>query len=239
MKWYTHAIFAIIIGADIGFLLGAELTIRFFIITIIASLIIDFAEKAIFNEHKRQLHNIFTIIPCILAYLFFDMTIGAALTAGILSHIILDCITPTGCPLFWPINKKKYDVKWKYSDNKAREKRILATVSLLALLTVLILLPQGPFMSAISAWTGNKNETNSTNSTHLDLRINLNDPTKDMWIYPLPNGSIFIDIVDEGQGYMTNYYYSYPRSYPRYYPIYREPSIPKNTSPQEEEEEEG
>lgn len=236
MKWYTHAIFAIIIGADIGFLLGAELTIRFFIITIIASLIIDFAEKAIFNEHKRQLHNIFTIIPCILAYLFFDMTIGAALTAGILSHIILDCITPTGCPLFWPINKKKYDVKWKYSDNKAREKRILATVSLLALLTILILLPQGPFMSAISARTGNKNETNSTN--YLDLRINLNDPEKDMWIHHFSNGSVFIDIVDDDQvTYYPVYYpaYSQGHSYPK---APKSPNTSNNSQVSEDGEEE-
>lgn len=214
MKWYTHAIFAIVIGADIGFLLGAELTIRFFIITIIASLIIDFAEKAVFNEHKRQLHNIFMVIPGLIFYLFFDMAIGAALTAGILSHILLDCITPTGCPLFWPINKKRYDIKWKYADNKAREKRILATVALLALLTVLILLPTGPFMSAITAWTGNKTGQNSTNSTYLDLRINLNDPEADMWIHPFPNGSVFIDVVNDGQ---VSYY-------PVYYPVYKSTS---------------
>lgn len=233
MKWYTHAIFAIVIGADIGFLLGAELTIRFFIITIIASLIIDFAEKAIFNEHKRQLHNIFMIIPGLIFYLFFDMATGTALIAGTTSHIILDCLTTTGCPLFWPLNKKRYDVKWKYANNKARENRILATATLLALLTILILLPHGPFTSAITAWT-NKTGHNSTNSTYPNFHISINNPSNDMWIHPFPNGSVFIDVVNNGQvGY-----------YPIYYPVYPKSTyqggkpVNTNSTPQQEEVEE-
>lgn len=212
MKWYTHAIFAIVMGAVIGCLLNADLTIRFFIITVISSLLIDFAEKAIYEEHKRQLHNIFTIIPCILAYLFFDITVGAALIAGTMSHILLDTLTPTGCPLFWPVYRRHYHISWKHGDNKAREKRILATVTLLSLLTILVLIPQGPFMSAITAWTNNtKKEGDPTNSTRLDLRINLNNPQQDMWIHPLQNGSIFIDVVDDGQ---VDYQ-------PVYYPVYK------------------
>lgn len=228
MKWYTHATFAVVVGAVIGFLLGVGPTIRFFIITIITSLFIDFAEKSIFNEHRRQLHNLFTIIPCILLYLFFDMTIGAAITAGILSHILLDCITPTGCRLFWPLQDKRYGVRWKYTDNKAREKRVLATVSLLALLTVLILLPHGPFISAIENWTSKGTGHNSTNLTAPDLRITINDPEKDVWIHPFPNGSVFIDVDDNQGGYCTVY-----RSYPIYYPVYKNASKPSNEEDKE------
>jgi len=227
MKWYTHATFAVVIGAVIGFLLGVGPTIRFFIITIIASLLIDFLEKSIFNEHKRQLHNLFTIIPCILLYLFFDMTIGAAITAGILSHILLDCITPTGCRLLWPLQNKRYGVRWRYTDNKAREKRVLATVSLLALLTVLILLPHGPFTSAIENWTTMRTGRNSTNSTTPNFHITINNPERDMWIHPFPNGSIFIDVVDvvTGGGYYTTSYPVYhPVHYPVYYPVHENAS---------------
>lgn len=233
MKWYTHAIFAIFIGAIIGYLFRTELTLRFFIITIIASLLIDFSEKALFNEHRRQLHNLFTIIPCVLIYLFFDMAIGAALTAGVLSHILLDCITPTGCRFLWPLQEKRYGVRWKYTGNKAREKRILSTAIILALLTVLVLLPHGPFMSAITAWTGSKTGYNSTNSTYLDLRINLNDPTADMWIHPFPNGSVFIDVVNDGQvDYYPVYYPVYPKS------TYQGKPVNANSTPQQEEVEE-
>ncbi|MBC7129185.1 MAG: metal-dependent hydrolase [Thermoplasmatales archaeon] len=232
MKWYTHAIFAIFIGAIIGYLFRTELTIQFFIITIIASLIIDFAEKALFNEHRRQLHNLFTIIPCILIYLFLDMTIGAALTAGILSHILLDCITPTGCRFLWPLQEKRYGVQWKYTGNKAREKRILSTTILLALLTILVLLPHGPLTSAITAWTNNTGH-NSTNSTYPNFHISINNPSNDMWIHPFPNGSVFIDVVNNGQ---ADYY-------PVYYPVYHKSTYQgskptnANSTPQEKEEE--
>ncbi|MDI9624126.1 MAG: metal-dependent hydrolase [Methanothermobacter sp.] len=213
MKWYTHAFFAIVMGAILGYLMNTEFTILFLIITVISSLLIDFAEKAIFDNHKRQLHNMFMLVPCILIYLFYDMTIGTALTAGILSHILLDCLTPVGCPLFWPIYQGKYNVEWKHKNSKAREKRVFSSVVLLALLTILVLLPQGPFMSAISTWTSNSTNRNKTNDTRIELRLNINNPTKDIWIHPLPNGSIFIDIADEGQGNVINYYYSYPRYY--------------------------
>ena len=193
--------------------MNTEFTIRFLIITVISSLLIDFAEKAIFDNHKRQLHNMFMLVPCILVYLFYDMTIGTALTAGILSHILLDCLTPVGCPLFWPIYQGKYNVDWKHKNSKAREKRVFSSVVLLALLTILVLLPQGPFMSAISTWTSNSTNRNKTNDTRIDLRLNINNPTKDIWIHPLPNGSIFIDVLDNQVSYYPVYYPVYPKSH--------------------------
>lgn len=233
MKWYTHAIFAVVVGAIIGNLLDVNFTIRFFIITILSSLLIDCTEKTIFNEHKRQLHNLFMLMPCVLPYLFIDVTTGAGLTAGVSSHILLDCLTPIGCKLFWPIQKKRYGIRWKSPDNKAREKRILAAVSLLAILTLLILWPHGPFTSAIENWTGNRTGHNSTNSTAPDFRITINDPEKDMWIHPFPNGSVFIDVDDSQGDYCTVY-----RSYPVYYPVYNAPQSSNSSRVNDDGEEE-
>jgi len=210
MKWHAHALFAVFVGALIGYLLNTGFTIYFFVTTIISSLIVDFAEKAVFNEHKRQLHSLFSLLPCIIVYLFFDMVAGAALTAGILSHILLDCLTPAGCQLLWPLQKKRFGVRWKYNDSRAREKRIIATVVLLALVTVLMVLPHGPFLSAVQAWRVGT-EQNLTSMHYPDFRININDPQRDTWIHPFQNGSIFIDVTNDQ---------IHQRSYPDYYRSY-------------------
>lgn len=226
MKWYAHALFAVVIGAVIGYLLDTGFTIYFFAATITSSLILDFAEKAIFNEHKRQLHSLFSLLPCVIVYLFFDMVAGVALTAGILSHILLDCLTPAGCQLLWPLQKKRFGVRWKYNDNKLREKRILATVVLLALLTVLVVLPRGPVISAVKAWRG-ETEQNSTKLQCPDVRININDPQRDTWVHPFQNGSVFIDVAnDQIQQRSCSPYYCRTNRYK----AQKKTSQPSNTS---------
>ena len=194
MKWYTHAVFAVFLGAILGYILGSELTVRFFIITITASIIPDFAEKSVYDTHKRQLHNVFSIVPCVLIYLFLDLTVGAALTAGIISHLLLDCLTPAGCPLLMPLSRRRYSVKWRYSDTRAREKRILAAGVLFALLAVLVIAAQGTSISAISAWAGR--EGAYVNPTDTGFHVSISNPQKDMWFHSFPNGSVFIDVID-------------------------------------------
>lgn len=81
-------------------------------------------------------------------YIFLDLTVGAALTAGMVSHLLLDCLTPAGCPLLMPLSRRRYSVMWRYSDSRAREKRIVATAVLLALITVLTVAASGTFTSA-------------------------------------------------------------------------------------------
>jgi len=198
VKWYTHAVFAVFLGAILGYILGSELTVRFFIITITASILPDFAEKSVYETHKRQLHSVFSIVPCILMYIFLDLTVGAALTAGMVSHLLLDCLTPAGCPLLMPLSRRRYSVMWRYSDSRAREKRIVATAVLLALITVLTVAASGTFTSAISAWANRdaQGKVNSTNSTNPSLHLTITNPQRDTWVHPFPNGSYFIDVSD-------------------------------------------
>jgi len=208
VKWYTHAVFAVFLGAILGYILGSELTVRFFIITITASILPDFAEKSVYDKHKRQLHNVFSIVPCVLTYLFLDLTVGAALTAGIISHLLLDCLTPAGCPLLMPLSRRRYSVKWRYSDTRAREKRIVATAVVLALLTVLAVAASGTFTSAISSWANRdaQGRVNSTNSTNPGLHLTITNPQRDTWVHPFPNGSYFIDVSDSSGHEKTTYH---------------------------------
>ncbi len=216
VKWYTHAVFAVFLGAILGYILGSELTVRFFIITITASIIPDFAEKSVYETHKRQLHSVFSLVPCVLIYLFLDLTVGAALTAGIISHLLLDCLTPAGCPLLMPLSRRRYSVKWRYSDSRAREKRIAAIAVLLALLTVLAVAASGTFTSAISAWANRdaQGKVNSTNSSRPDLHLTITNPQRDTWVHPFPNGSYFIDVSDSAGHERTGYHRYYHKPAP-------------------------
>lgn len=143
--------------------------------------------------------------------LIFDITVGAALIAGTMSHIILDTLTPTGCPLFWPVYRRHYHIGWKHGDNKAREKEYLQQSHCSAYLRLSSHTPGPIHVSHHSLDKQHQKEGDPTNSTHLDLRINLNNPQQDMWIHPFGNGSIFIDVVDDGQVYYQ----------PVYYPVYK------------------
>jgi len=211
VKWYTHAVFAVFIGALIGYILGSELTVRFFIITITASIIPDFAEKSVYDTHKRQIHSVFSVVPCILICIFIDLTVGAALTAGIVSHLLLDCLTPAGCPLMMPLSRRRYSVMWRYNDTRAREKRILATAVLLALLTVLVIVASGNLTSAISIWANRdvQGKFNSTNSSKPELHLTITNPQRDTWVHSFPNGSYFIDISESHSSKKTSYHRYY------------------------------
>lgn len=194
VRWHTHAIFAVVLGAIIGYIVGSDLTPRFFVMVIVSSILPDIAERAFYETHKRQLHNIFLLIPCAIIYFFYDITVGAALTAGIMSHILLDCLTPVGCPLLMPFSRIRFSVRWRYNDARAREKRILAAGVLFALLAVLVIAAQGTSISAISAWAGR--EGAYVNSTYPGFHVSISNPQKDMWFHSFPNGSVFIDVID-------------------------------------------
>lgn len=194
VRWHTHAIFAVILGALIGYIVGSDLTPRFFVMVLVSSILPDIAERAFYETHKRQLHNIFLLIPCAIIYFFYDITVGAALTAGIMSHILLDCLTPVGCPLLMPFSRIRFSVRWRYNDARAREKRILAAGVLFALLAVLVIAAQGTSISAISAWAGR--EGAYVNPTDTGFHVSISNPQKDMWFHSFPNGSVFIDVID-------------------------------------------
>lgn len=215
MRWYTHAIFAFIMGAVLGYILGVDLGPYYFIVTVASGTVIDFLEIAVYDNHKRNLHNLFILIPSALLYIMYDATLGAGLTVGLFSHIVLDCMTPTGCPLLYPLKKMRYAVKWKNKNSKARERRILAVMVVLAFCTVVIMVPHSPVNGMIESWAAGQNTGNRSDQGFTGPHLSLSNPTRDVWIHPFSNGSIFIDVEEDPS---SKYHHTSGPSRSRYKP---------------------
>ncbi|HYC20975.1 MAG TPA: metal-dependent hydrolase [Candidatus Bathyarchaeia archaeon] len=60
-------------------------------------------------------HSIFTAAACtglsyvlLSPYMPLDLIIVPAVTAAIVSHILLDSLTVSGCPLLWPLSRHRF-----------------------------------------------------------------------------------------------------------------------------------
>ena len=69
-------------------------------------------------------HSIFTVVTCaLLSYILFstypplDLIITVALTSAVASHVILDSLTTSGCPLFWPLSSRRFSAHLCRSDS--------------------------------------------------------------------------------------------------------------------------
>jgi membrane-bound metal-dependent hydrolase YbcI (DUF457 family) len=69
-------------------------------------------------------HSIFTVATCALfsyvllsRYAPLDLYITAALTSAIASHVILDSLTMSGCPLLWPLSSRRFSARLCRSDS--------------------------------------------------------------------------------------------------------------------------
>lgn len=125
--------------------------------------------------------------------------------SGVSSHILLDFMTPTGCPFFYPIYKGRYRVDWRHKGSGPREKRALTTIGILAAILLLVIYAPSPFAptSAISQWKGSGSGA-SNNRTDINVNFNFRG-NGDTWIHPYPNGSIFIDYVSDGDSRVYRY----------------------------------
>ncbi len=76
-------------------------------------------------RHRSGLsHSIFTVATMsLLAYLVFsglpplDLIIIPAIAGAITSHILLDALTLSGCPLLWPFTRHRYSAHLCTYDN--------------------------------------------------------------------------------------------------------------------------
>ena len=91
-------------------------------------------------------HSIVTIVLLSgLAYLLFanyppfDLIIIPAVIAAITSHILLDALTVSGCPLFWPFRRRRFSARLCRYDNQLVNTAIIA----LSLLTILVFVLYG------------------------------------------------------------------------------------------------
>jgi len=78
-------------------------------------------------------HSIFTAVACAcLSYVLLspypplDLIVIPAVTAAITSHILLDSLTVSGCPLLWPLSRHRFSAHLcKYDSSLANTSIIL------------------------------------------------------------------------------------------------------------------
>lgn len=63
-------------------------------------------------SHRTMTHSLIFLflIPLLLLVFTRNLYIIMGIFTGILSHLIMDMLNPTGVPLFYPINKRKFRV---------------------------------------------------------------------------------------------------------------------------------
>jgi len=200
MKWYTH-----ITGAILFFLLFICLTglKQWFIgiffagwISVLPDLLDMFASK-----HKSFGHSIFLVVPCLIIGLF-NLTIGIALTIGLISHTILDLLTTYGTPALKPLTKTNFVIlnnKRRIKTGTNQDKSVF--ISLVFLVIPLLLFNigflqiNGTPINDLFGFNGliqdQMTETNKKDmKLHSNFNINLNlDPSK--------NGIIKLENLNE------------------------------------------
>jgi inner membrane protein len=108
MKSYTHIAGAIVLFLSFAYLTDLnQILIGVFCAGWI-SVFPDVFDKIV-SKHKSYGHSIFWIVPTIIVG-YFNFTVGAALTIGIISHSALDVITTNGTPILTPFWKTNFTV---------------------------------------------------------------------------------------------------------------------------------
>ena len=121
MRYYTHLAFSFLIGILIIKTLSIQNQILFIILFMLASLLPDIDELKskvsnkvkplahlihFFLGHRGLMHSIWTAIILYLLIFMFNINIAISISFGYLSHLILDCLTPSGIKLLWPYKKR-------------------------------------------------------------------------------------------------------------------------------------
>ncbi len=56
--------------------------------------------------HRKVTHSLLAVVTIFLAASKYLPDLALCFTIGYASHILLDCLTPMGCPLLWPLPKR-------------------------------------------------------------------------------------------------------------------------------------
>lgn len=114
----THFVFSVFLCLVLFLInvISVPSRIRFLLFVIVGALFVDIDSKKSFIgkiilfrplqwifSHRGVFHTILFAILFSLVVAFFDRWLGVAFAFGYLSHLLLDCFTPAGVRLFWPI----------------------------------------------------------------------------------------------------------------------------------------
>jgi len=121
MRYYTHFVFAFLVGLLLIKILSISNQILFMMVLLFFSFLPDIDEshskisqKAkplgwIINlllGHRGIVHSLWVPIALYLALFWIRMDVAIAASLGYVSHLVMDCCTVSGLKLFWPFPKK-------------------------------------------------------------------------------------------------------------------------------------
>lgn len=190
MKNYTHAINGLLVGfviiyivkiISINIVVNKLQILMYAIYIVIFSVILDYIEIILFDKHKRQLHTLFILIlPILVIFMRIipqHVILGFAMLTGFLSHIFLDLLTPSGCPLFYPITNHyyKFTIKHKLHIKTGTSKEKTFAVCLVFVLIVAVI-GTGFILPGLYGFDSNNNhEINNSSFVHSNININIKD----------------------------------------------------------------
>lgn len=100
--------------------------------------------KRLIHHRSGVSHSIFTIAACTFGsfallsrYPPLDLLVVPAVTAAVTSHILLDTLTRSGCPLLWPLSRHSFSAHLCKYDNPLANALIIL-LSSLAILTFIL-----------------------------------------------------------------------------------------------------
>ncbi len=114
----THFVFSVFLCLILFWInvVSVPNKILFLLFVILGTIIVDIDSKKSFVgkiilfrplqwvfSHRGMFHTILFAVLFSLVVAFFDRWLGVAFAFGYISHILLDCFTPAGVRLFWPL----------------------------------------------------------------------------------------------------------------------------------------
>lgn len=152
MKALTHSLFAFIFCILLYSVALPEVTSKSLIllsggIAFILGSLPDLDSRVplrVIGHRSGLSHSIFTVaVVSLLAYLVFsglsplDLIVIPATVAAITSHILLDTLTISGCPLLWPFTRHRYSIRLCRYDN-ALVNSVISALSVLGIAAYIV-----------------------------------------------------------------------------------------------------
>lgn len=135
----THSLlFVVLLGLGAQLALNARHTIPG-LIALCVFMVLPVASVIRLAKIKGWIDDIIPGIGVVLLVWLTDIDlriVPGCLMSGALIHILGDCLTDRGCPLFWPLSKKKFTLDL-FTTGKGGEK-ITSVVVVIGILTVIV-----------------------------------------------------------------------------------------------------
>jgi inner membrane protein len=99
--------------------------------------VISYVVRKAFGGHRKITHSLIGMglvglgVFGVSQWLHIPPWIGAAIMTGWISHVLADMTTREGCPLLWPISKKKYGLHF-VETGKRLERYVIHPLALIA-----------------------------------------------------------------------------------------------------------